>query len=406
MTDTPVVTLEDIRAAAQVLDGQVLETPLEHSRTLSEITGAEVWVKFENMQFTASFKERGALNRLTKLTEAEKKAGVVAMSAGNHAQGVAYHAARLGIPATIVMPVTTPFNKVKHTREHGARVILEGETLDEATAHAFSLRAKEGLTFIHPFDDADVIAGQGTIALEMLEQEGAPDFDTLIVPVGGGGLISGIATAAKALKPDIKIIGVEAAMYPALHARMGGNIGQVGGATIAEGIAVKDPGELNFEIAKRLVDEVVLAEEEHLERAVTLFADVEKVIAEGAGAAGLAAMLAHPAKFAGKKVGLVLCGGNIDLRLLASVFTRTLVREKRLARIRIIGDDRPGLLGKVSKVIGDAGANIMEVAHNRIALDVPAKGAEFDILIETRDGQHTKDVIEALVLAGYPPREG
>lgn len=406
MTDTPSVTLEDIRAAAQVLDGQVLETPLEHSRTLSEITGAEVWVKFENMQFTASFKERGALNRLTKLTEEEKKAGVIAMSAGNHAQGVAYHAARLGIPATIVMPVTTPFNKVKHTREHGARVILEGETLDEARAHAFSLRAKEGLTFIHPFDDADVIAGQGTVALEMLENEDAPDFDILIVPVGGGGLIGGIATAAKALRPDIRIIGVEAAMYPALHARLGGNAAQLGGATIAEGIAVKEPGKLNLEIAKRLVDEVVLVEEEHLERAVTLFADVEKVIAEGAGAAGLAAMLAHPAKFAGKRVGLVLCGGNIDLRLLASVFTRTLVREKRLARIRIIGDDRPGLLGKVSKVIGDAGANIMEVAHNRIALDVPAKGAEFDILIETRDGQHTKEVIDALVQAGYPPREG
>lgn len=406
MTDTPNVTLEDIRAAAEILRGQVLNTPMEHSRTLSEVTGAEVWVKFENKQFTASFKERGALNRLSKLSEAEKQTGVIAMSAGNHAQGVAYHASRLGIPATIVMPVTTPFNKVKHTRDLGARVILEGDTLDEATAHAFTLRAKEGLTFIHPFDDPHVIAGQGTIALEMMEREHAPDFDALIVPVGGGGLIGGIATAAKALKPEVRIVGVEAAMYPALHARMGGNAAQVGGATIAEGIAVKEPGELNFEIAQRLVDEVVLVEEEHLERAITLYADIEKTIAEGAGAAGLAALLAHPAKFAGKKVGLVLCGGNIDLRLLASVFTRALVRENRLARIRIVGDDRPGLLSIVSKVIGDAGANIIEVAHNRIALDVPAKGAEFDILIETRDRQHTKEVADALAQAGYPPRDG
>lgn len=404
MTETVAVTLDDIRAAAKTIEGQLLKTPLEHSITLSAITGAQVWVKFENMQFTASFKERGALNRLTKLTEEEKNAGVIAMSAGNHAQGVAYHAARLGIPATIVMPVTTPFNKVKHTRDHGARVILEGETLQEAFEHAFTLRAKEGLTFIHPFDDPHIIAGQGTIGLEMLEGPEAVDFDILVVPVGGGGLIGGIATAAKALKPDIRIIGVEAAMYPAMHAELNGGEAQVGGSTIAEGIAVKTAGRLNMEIAKRLVDDVLLVEEEHLERAITLLADVEKVIAEGAGAAGLAAMLAHPAKFAGKKVGMVLCGGNIDLRLLASVFTRALVREKRLSRIRIIGDDRPGLLAKVSKLIGDAGANIMEVAHNRIALDVPAKGAEFDILIETRDAQHTQEVVDALAQAGYPPR--
>ncbi|MEL6475581.1 MAG: threonine ammonia-lyase, partial [Pseudomonadota bacterium] len=344
-------------------------------------------------------------NKLSKLTDAERRAGVIAMSAGNHAQGVAYHATRLGIPSTIVMPVTTPFNKVKHTRDHGARVILEGETLAEATEHAYSLRDKEGLTFIHPFDDADVIAGQGTIALEMMEAKAAPDFDVLIVPVGGGGLIGGIATAAKALNPDIKIIGVEAAMYPAMHAELGGNLPQVGGSTIAEGIAVKRAGRLNMEIARSLIDEVVLVEEAHLERAITLFADVEKVVAEGAGAAGLAAMLAHPAKFTGKRVGLVLCGGNIDLRLLASVLTRALVRENRISRIRIIGDDRPGLLGMVSNLIGRNGANILEVAHNRIALDVPAKGAEFDILMETRDAQHTREVIDALTQAGYPPRE-
>lgn len=399
------VSLNDVRAAADVLKGHLLETPMEMSRTLSNITGAEVWIKFENMQFTASFKERGALNKLSKLTDAERRAGVIAMSAGNHAQGVAYHATRLGIPSTIVMPVTTPFNKVKHTRDHGARVILEGETLAEATEHAYSLRDKEGLTFIHPFDDADVIAGQGTIALEMMEAKAAPDFDVLIVPVGGGGLIGGIATAAKALNPDIKIIGVEAAMYPAMHAELGGNLPQVGGSTIAEGIAVKRAGRLNMEIARSLIDEVVLVEEAHLERAITLFADVEKVVAEGAGAAGLAAMLAHPAKFTGKRVGLVLCGGNIDLRLLASVLTRALVRENRISRIRIIGDDRPGLLGMVSNLIGRNGANILEVAHNRIALDVPAKGAEFDILMETRDAQHTREVIDALTQAGYPPRE-
>ena len=404
MTELITVTLEDIRAAAKTIEGQIIKTPLEKSVTLSSITGAEVWIKFENLQFTGSFKERGALNRLTKLSDGQKRSGVIAMSAGNHAQGVAYHAARLGIPATIVMPVTTPFNKVRHTREHGARVILEGETLQEATEAAFALRAKEGLTFIHPFDDKHVIAGQGTIALEMLEGPDAVDLDVLIVPVGGGGLIGGIATAAKTINPEIKIVGVEASMYPAMHAELGGNTPQAGGATIAEGIAVKTAGRLNMQIARQFVDEVVLADEEHLEGAITLFADVEKTIAEGAGAAGLAAMLAHPSKFTGKKVGLVLCGGNIDLRLLSSVFTRALVREKRLSRIRVIGDDRPGLLARVSKLIGDAGANIIEVQHNRIALDVPAKGAEFDILIETRDAQHTQEVVDALAQAGYPPR--
>lgn len=403
-TQTPTlpVTLADVREAAAIIDGQVERTPMMYSTTLSEITGAEVWIKFENQQFTASFKERGALNKLTSLSEAEKAAGIIAMSAGNHAQGVAYHARRLGIPTTIVMPRNTPFNKVRHTQGHGARVILEGETLDEARAHAYALRDKHNYTFIHPFDDERIIAGQGTIALEMLAEQ--PGLDMLVIPVGGGGLIAGNAVAAKAINPDISIIGVEAAMYPAMYAELRGETPRTGGATIAEGIAVKTAGRLNMEIARQLVDDVVLVEEDHLERAITLFCDVEKTVAEGAGAAGLAALLAHPARFAGRRVGLILCGGNIDLRLLASVLTRALVREKRLSNIRIVGDDRPGMLSKVAKIIGDNGANIIEVAHNRIALDVPAKGAEFDILMETRDAQHTQDVIDALSAAGYPPR--
>ena len=396
------VTLTDVQAAAEIIEGHVTRTPLGHSRTLSAITGAEVWVKFENQQFTAAFKERGALNKLSKLTDEQKKRGVIAASAGNHSQGVAYHARRLGIPATIVMATTTPFNKVQHTRDHGARVLLEGLVFDEAKQYAIDLGERDDLTFIHAFDDPDIIAGQGTIALEMLEQN--PDLDTLVVPIGGGGLIAGIAVAAKAIKPDIKIIGVEAAMYPGMYAIMHGRAPKAGGATIAEGIAVKDVGLITREICKKLVDDVVLVEEEHLERAITLFADIEKTVAEGAGAAGLAALLAHPSRFYGRKVGVVLCGGNIDTRLLASVLTRALVRDNRLARIRIIGDDRPGLLAFVSTIIGDQGANIMEVAHNRIALDVPAKGAEFDILIETRDSQHTQEVIDALTQAGYPPR--
>jgi len=396
------VTLADVQAAAKVLEGQIERTELAHSKTLSAITGAEVWIKFENRQYTAAFKERGALNKLSKLNAEEKRRGVIAASAGNHAQGVAYHARRLGIPATIVMAETTPFNKVEHTRDHGARVILEGMIFDEAKDYALKLGEKEGLVFIHPFDDADIIAGTGTIALEMLADN--PDLDTLVVPIGGGGLISGIATAAKALKPDIKVIGVEAAMYPCMHAALRGKSPKMGGATIAEGIAVKEVGVITRRICEQLLDDVLLVEEEHLERAITLYTEVEKTIAEGAGAAGLAALLAHPSRFYGRKIGLVLCGGNIDTRLLASVLTRALVRENRLARIRIVGDDRPGLLALVSKIIGDNGANIMEVAHNRIALDVPAKGAEFDILMETRDSQHTQEVIDALAQAGYPPR--
>ena len=396
------VSLKDIQAAAQAIKGQVERTPLRYSRTLSEITGAKVWIKFENLQFTASFKERGALNKLLSLTNSEKIAGVIAMSAGNHAQGVAYHASRLGIPSTIVMPKGTPFVKIEHTKNFGARVIIHGDTLAEADLHARELETQEELTFVHPFDDAKVIAGQGTIGLEIMED--LADFDVMPIPVGGGGLSSGIATAIKALRPHVSIIGVEPALYPSLSAELKGEEAKVGGATIAEGIAVKKVGRLTAEICRRLMDDVVLVSEDDLERAITLFTTVEKTVAEGAGAAGLAALLAEPERFRGRKVVLVLCGGNIDTRLLASVLTRSLVREKRITSVRIVGSDQPGLLARVSTVIGDNGGNIIEVNHNRLALDVPAKGAEFDITIETRDALHTQDILAALTAAGFPPR--
>ena len=396
------VTLDDIRAAADRLRGHVQRTPCRFSRTLSQIVGAEVWVKFENLQFTASFKERGALNKLLQLTEAERKRGVIAASAGNHAQGLAYHGQRLGVPVTIVMPRLTPVVKVEHTRGFAAEVILQGETYDDASLYAREIRDQRDLVFVHAFDDLDVIAGQGTIALEMLED--APELEVLPIPIGGGGLISGMATAAKAIRPDIRIVGLEAAMYPSFTARMRGFRPNIGGQTIAEGIAVKTVGELTYGIARPLIDEVLLIEEGDLERAVALYVNVEKTVAEGAGAASLAALLAYPGKFKGEKVGLVLCGGNIDTRLLASVLTRELIRERRMTSFRIIGDDRPGLLATVSAVIGGAGGNIIEVAHNRLSLDVPAKGAEFDIMVETRDSRHTDEITEALREHGYPPR--
>ena len=339
-----------------------------------------------------------------QLSDAEKQRGVIAASAGNHSQGLAYHAARLGIPVTIVMPKQTPFVKVQQTRAHGAQVVIEGEGYDEASAVAMRLREERDLVFIHPFNDLDVMAGQGTVALEMLED--VPELEVLPVPIGGGGLIAGMATAAKHVKPSISIVGVEPAMYPSFTARMRGvNAGAAsGGATIAEGIAVKQVGDVSYGVARPLVDEVLLIEEPFFERAVALYCNVEKTVTEGAGAASLAALLAFPEKFRGKTCGLVITGGNIDTRLLASVLTRELVREQRIVSLRIIGDDRPGLLGTVSAIIGRMGANIIEVAHNRLALDVPAKGAEFDILIETRDAQHTQEIIDALREAGYPPR--
>jgi len=398
------LAFDDILAARDRLQGHIERTPCRRSRTLSEITGADVWVKFENLQFTAAYKERGALNKLLQLSEAEKKRGVIAASAGNHSQGLAYHAARLGIPVTIVMPKATPFVKVQQTRAHGAEVVIEGEGYDEASATARRLCDERELTFVHPFNDVNVMAGQGTVALEMLEE--APDLEVLPVPIGGGGLIGGVATAAKHIKKDISIVGVEPAMYPSFTAKMRGVNTAVahGASTIAEGIAVKEVGEESYAIARPLIDDVLLIEEPFFERAVALYCNVEKTVAEGAGAASLAALLAHPRRFRGKKCGLIITGGNIDTRLLASVLTRELVREQRIVSLRIIGDDRPGLLGTVSAIIGRMGANIIEVAHNRLALDVPAKGAEFDILIETRDAQHTQEIMDALREAGYPPR--
>ena len=397
------LTFDHIKAAADRLRGHIERTPQRRSRTLSQITGAEVWVKFENLQFTASFKERGALNKLLTLNEEERRRGVVAASAGNHAQALAYHGQRLGVPVVIVMPRATPTVKVEHTRQFGAEVVIDGDSYDDAGHRALAIREERGLVLVHPFDDLEVMAGQGTLAMEMLEE--MPELEALIVPIGGGGLIAGAATAAKSVKPDVKVIGVEAAMYPSFTARMRGlNAAPEGGQTIAEGIAVKQVGDLTYAIARPMVQDVVLVEEAFFERAIALYANVEKTIAEGAGAAGLAALLAHGSKFRGQKVGLILTGGNIDSRLLASVLTRELVREQRLVSLRIVGDDRPGLLATVSAVIGGLGANIIEVAHNRLALDVPAKGAEFDIMIETRDAQHTHEIMDALREKGYPPR--
>ncbi|MDB5443103.1 MAG: threonine dehydratase [Phenylobacterium sp.] len=398
------LSFDDILAARDRLQGHIERTPCRYSRTLSEITGAEVWVKFENLQFTAAYKERGALNALMQLGENARKRGVIAASAGNHSQGLAYHAARLGIPVTIVMPRGTPFVKVQQTRAHGAEVVIDGDGYDDASATALKLCEERELTFVHPFNDVHVMAGQGTVALEMLED--VPDLEVLPIPIGGGGLIAGMATAAKHLKKDISIVGVEPAMFPSFTAKMRGvnTSTTLGTSTIAEGIAVKQVGEESYAIARPLIDEVMLVEEPFFERAIALYCNVEKTVAEGAGAASLAALLAHPRKFRGKKCGLVITGGNIDTRLLASVLTRELVRDQRLVSLRIIGDDRPGLLATVSAVIGQMGANIIEVAHNRLALDVPAKGAEFDIMIETRDAQHAQEVMDALRESGYPPR--
>ncbi len=406
MPDTqtvPPVTHAAIVDAAKRIEGHVERTPTLRSRTLSAMTGAEVWIKFENLQFTAAFKERGALNKLLQLSESEKARGVIAASAGNHAQALAYHAQRIGVPTTIVMPKATPFVKVEQTRHWGAEVVLEGETFDDAYAHACGLRDAGNLVFVHPFNDPDIMIGQGTCALEMLAD--APAIDTLIVPIGGGGLISGMAVAAKHIKPEIRIIGVEAAMYPSFLSRTRHEKVQTsGGQTIAEGIAVKQVGDLPFVTASHLIEDIVLVQESDFERAIALFATIEKTVSEGAGAAGLAAMLAAPDMFKGRTCGLVLSGGNIDTRLLASVLERSLVREGRIAVLRFVGDDRPGTLGRVAQIIGDGGANILQVAHHRMKLDAPAKGVEFDIEIESRDARHTAEIVRALTEAGYPAR--
>jgi threonine dehydratase len=392
-------TLADIERAEQVLFGSIVSTPCVPSRTLSAMLGCDIWLKFENLQFTAAYKERGALNRLSVMTAQERTRGVIAMSAGNHAQGVAYHAGRLGIPSTIVMPEGTPSVKVENTKRFGATVILAGSVLEEATAFAVEYGCKHGLMFIHPFDDPLVIAGQGTVALEMLRA--VPDLDTLVVPIGGGGLISGMGTAAKALKPSIRVLGVQAALYPSAYNKAKHQNLAIGGDTLAEGIAVRDPGVLTSEIIAQVVDDIVLVSEADLERAVSLLITIEKTVVEGAGAAGLAAVLADPHRFKGSKTGIVLCGGNIDTRLLASVLTRELAREGRLSRLTIDIPDRPGQLARVSKAIGGAGANIVEVYHQRVFTDLPAKGTELNLVIETRDAAHLTHTVAAMRDAGY-----
>jgi len=401
-TANPPVTIDTIRDAAARLAGRIERTPMHHSRTLSKATGADVWVKYENQQLTGAFKERGALNRLLQLSDDERQRGVIAASAGNHAQALAHHAQLLAIPTTIVMPRATPHVKVEQTRARGAKIVLEGDTFDDAYDHAMKLREAQNLVFVHPFDDASVIAGQGTLALEMLEDE--PSLEVLVVPVGGGGLIAGIAVAAKAVKPSIRIIGVEAAMYPSFYARKRGEKCKTSGQTIAEGIAVKAVGDLPFALAEPLIDDIVLVDEPGFEQAIALYVTAEKTVAEGAGAATLAALQISPEQFRGRKVGLVLSGGNIDTRLLASVLERSLVREGRISILRFIGDDRPGILATVARIIGDKSGNILQVAHRRMKLDAPIKGVEFDIEIETRDARHTAEIVEALRAAGYEAR--
>ena len=393
------VTPDDISAAAAAIAGAVIVTECDRSRTLGEICGCQLWLKFENLQFTSSFKERGALNRLLALSPEERRRGVVAMSAGNHAQGVAYHANRLGIPATIVMPEGTPMVKIANTRRHGAETIVAGATLEEAAEFARTHGKAKNLVMIHPYDDPLIIAGQGTIALEMIAA--APQLETLVVPIGGGGLISGIAVAAKALNPELQIIGVQAQLYPSMYNAIKGEGLPMRGDTLAEGIAVKAPGAITTEIIRRLVDDIVLVTEDQIERAVAMLIAIEKTVVEGAGAAGLAAVLAAPERFAGRNVGLVLTGGNIDTRLIASVLTRELAREGRLTEIALDIVDRPGQLAAVSALLADAGANIIEVSHQRTFSDLPAKGTLLEVVNETRDRAHLDDVMTRLGEAGY-----
>lgn len=396
------VTFEDIERAAAAISGAVQQTPVSHSRLLSELGGAEVFLKLENLQYTASFKERGALFKLLSLSADQRRRGVIAMSAGNHALGVAYHAQRLGIPATIVMPHGTPFVKIANTRHHGARVVLFGDGLAEAGAHARALAAAEGLTLVHPYDDPLIVAGQGTVALELLRQ--VPDLDVLVVPIGGGGLIAGCAVAAKHLRPSITVAGVQSERYPSmLHALYGAPAMQ-GGRTIAEGIAVEAPAELTREICARHVDRLLTVGEEDLEAAVQMLAEIEKTVAEGAGAAGVAAVFAHKEIFAGQRVGIVVCGGNIDMRLLASVLMRGLARAHRLAWFRIALSDAPGELAKLTALIGKGGANIVEITHQRLFHRLSVKMAEVDVVVETRDAAHVVTLQEELAAAGFAPK--
>ncbi len=395
------ITLADIEAARRVIAGHVLHTPLLAAPPLSALTGADIYVKYENLQVTNSFKERGACVKLAALRADERRRGVIAMSAGNHAQAVAYHARRLGIPATIVMPVPTPFVKVRATEALGAVVVLCGETLTQAQARAEELAAERNLVWVHPYDDAHIIAGQGTIALEMLED--VPALDVLVIPVGGGGLIAGNAIAARAKKPGIEIVGVECALFPSMWNAIHGGNRPCGGSTLAEGIAVSNVGALTRPIVRELVSDIILVEEVLIERAVNAFLTLQKTMAEGAGAAGLAAMLAEPERFAGRKVGLILCGGNIDPRILASIMVRELEREDRIVSFRITIPDQPGVLGQIASRLGELGANILGVEHHRLFLDVPAKGAKLDVTMETRDGFHAEEIFRALRDDGYRP---
>ena len=395
----PLLTLDDIRAAAKRIEGQVVRTPTLHSKTLSEITGAEIWLKFENLQFTAAYKERGALNALLQLSDEQRARGVIAASAGNHAQGLSYHGTRLGVPVTIVMPRTTPTVKIMQTESVGGNVVLEGETFDEALAYARLLENERGLTFMHPFDDPRVAAGQGTVALEMLED--VPEIDTLVVPIGGGGLLSGMGTAARGLKPSIGLLGVQATLFPSMYAKLKGLDLPCGGDTIAEGIAVKEPGVFTSAVLAKIVDDVVLVGEPALETAVALLLQIEKTVVEGAGAAGLAAVMTHRKRFAGRKIGLVLCGGNIDTRLLANVLLRDLARSGRLARLRLTLQDRPGALFKVMSEFNAHQVNIIEIYHQRIFTHLPAKGLITDIECEARDREQIDLLVAALRAKGY-----
>ena len=387
-------TIDDIEQAAIGLKGHILPSHFLQSRTLSSIYGCEIWLKFENLQFTASFKERGALNHLRSLGENARKRGVIAMSAGNHAQGVAYHAQRLDIPATIVMPAGTPQVKIQNTANFGAEVIVTGETLEDSTAAARTLCDERGLTFVHPYDDPLVIAGQGTLALEMLDT--CPNLECMVVPVGGGGLISGMAIAARARHPKINIVGVQTRLYPSMYNAIKGHELPAGGDTLAEGIAVKSPGSLTHEIVASHVDDIMLVTEVELERALAQLITIEKTVVEGAGAAGLAAILSDPARFAGKRVGIVLSGGNLDTRLLAGVLTRDLARQGRISQLIINLQDRPGQLARVATVLGEAGANVVEVLHQRVFSNLPAKGAVLEVVIETRDRKHLITTIAAM----------
>jgi threonine dehydratase len=393
------ITFRDVFEATKLISGKVLRTPTLPAPKLSQLTGAKVFVKYENLQVTGSFKDRGAFVKLASLTAEERRRGVIAMSAGNHAQSVAFHARRLGIPALIVMPERTPFVKVGNTEAFGAEVILAGETVQEAREKALAIGGERGLVFVHPYDDAHVIAGQGTVGAELLEDQ--PDLDCAIFPIGGGGLIAGCAVAMKKMKPDIEIFGVECALYPSMRAALRGETPVCGGQTLAEGIAVKAAGALALPIVERLVSDVILADEEQIERAVAAFMSLQKTMAEGAGAAGLAALLAEPERFRGRKVGLVLTGGNIDVRMLASIMVRGLEREGKIMSLRLIVDDQPGMLGTVATCLGTSGANILEVSHRRMFLDVPAKGTTLDVMIETKDAAHAEKVIGALEAAGH-----